>query len=76
MDYPKILEIRNEPYGAVWQVYHVQDDVEVALLSRTARENGFRSQELVEYNADYEETWPGWRDTPSWKQYRAEHEVL
>jgi hypothetical protein len=60
-----MLIMRNSRHGMIWQAYQTQNQVEVKILTANAEKNGF----LVEQeNDDYtEETLPGWRDTPEWK---------
>lgn len=66
-DYPKTLMIRNSKGGMIWQVYHVNNKAEAALLSSNAYKNGFYGSTLENYQPKEEETWPGWRDDPQWK---------
>ena len=66
---PKSLIIRNEFGGMIWQCYRVHNSEEVRLLSKTAKANGFLSVQLEQGMDDVEETWPGWRDTDTWKEY-------
>jgi len=61
-DFPKTLVIRNTPEGMIWQIYHVNDQREADILSRNAHNNGFYGITLEDYQAGYEETWPGWRN--------------
>lgn len=67
-NYPKTLFIRNEPGGMIWQVYHVQAEHEARLLSANALKNGFYGRTLMDYDPEYEETWPDWRDTDGGKK--------
>lgn len=61
--YPKTLMIRNHEGGMIWQVYHVHSEVEADRLSSNAHRNGFLGSTLEDYQPDYEETWPDWRET-------------
>ena len=65
--FPKTLEIRNTTGGPIWQIYHVENQQEVDLLTKTATGNGFFSITLVDYRPDEPENWPGWRETEGWK---------
>ena len=67
-DYPKTLFIRNEVGGLIWQVYHVQKELEAKRLSYNAKNNGFYGITLEDYEPDYEETFPHWRDTDGGKE--------
>ena len=60
--FPKTLFIRNSVGGMIWQVYHVQKLKEAEILSHNATMNGFESCILENHNADYEETFPNWRN--------------
>jgi hypothetical protein len=62
--YPKTLVIRNHEGGMIWQIYHIQKEVEAIALSRNATRYGFQAITLEDYQPNYEETWPDWRDTP------------
>lgn len=59
--YPKTLLIRNTPGGMIWQVYHVNDMDEATFLSNNAEGNGFYGVTLENYQEEYKETWPDWR---------------
>jgi hypothetical protein len=65
--YPKTLMIRNHEGGMVWQVYHIENEREANILSSNAQRNGFYGTTLEIHQPEYEETWPGWRDTDGWK---------
>lgn len=66
-DYPKTLVIRNHQGGMVWQIYHVRKEVEAERLALNATKNGFQAITLEDHLADYEETFPDWRDTEGGK---------
>lgn len=69
MNFPKMLVMRNSLGGMIWQAYRIENEKERELLSNSARKNGFIVQEE---DADYtDETSPGWRNTPEWKDYVA-----
>lgn len=59
-NYPKTLLIRNTIGGMVWQLYHVNNELEALRLSNNAQNSAFKDQELTDYN-DQEETFPNWR---------------
>jgi hypothetical protein len=61
--YPKTLMIRNQEGGMIWQVYHVQTEVEAERLSTNATLNGFYGITLEDYQPEEEETWKDWRET-------------
>lgn len=61
-DYPKTLVIRNHEGGMIWQIYHVQKKNEAEKLSFNATRNAFEAITLEDYQPDYEETWPDWRE--------------
>lgn len=68
--------IRNQTGGMIWQVYTVENEVEVSILDKNRKLNGFESG-MVEPNSYMEETWPGWRDLPVWQdQYKTALENL
>jgi len=62
-DYPKTLVIRNHQGGLIWQIYHVQKETEAKKLSDNATKNGFEAITLEDYQKEYEETFPDWRNT-------------
>lgn len=62
------LVIRNTPDGCIWQVYFVKDLEEFSILRDNAHKNGFMSVRLEPMVEGDEETWPGWRETESWKK--------
>ena len=64
-DYPKTLVIRNHEGGGIWQIYHVQKESEAEKLSANATRNAFEAITLEDYQPDYDETWPDWRETCS-----------
>lgn len=65
--WPKTLLIQNTLDGLVWQVYHVNNELEVSILSENAWNNDFEVQKLIDFDDfHYKETWPGWRDTEGW----------
>ncbi len=66
--FPKTLVIRNESGGMIWQIYHVNNEQEVEILSSNATHNGFFGITLEDYDETAEETWPEWRDTPQWEK--------
>ena len=61
--FPKTLMIRNQPDGAIWQVYHVQKESEAHKLSVNAARNAFYGRTLEDYQPEHDETWPDWRET-------------
>lgn len=63
--YPKTLMIRNHEGGMIWQVYHVQKESEADKLASNAYLNGFYGSTLENYQPEYLETWPDWRETCS-----------
>lgn len=67
-NYPKTLMIRNHEGGGVWQVYHVNNEIEANRLASNAYRNGFYGSTLEDYQPEYEETWPDWRETEGGKQ--------
>lgn len=70
--YPKTLMIRNHEGGMIWQVYHVNKKHEADRLSRNAYGNGFVGSTLENYQPEYEETWPDWRETDGGKEIISE----
>jgi 2-succinyl-5-enolpyruvyl-6-hydroxy-3-cyclohexene-1-carboxylate synthase len=62
--FPKTLMVRNHEGGLIWQVYHVQKQSEADKIAYNAYRNGFFGSTLENYQPDYEETWPDWRETP------------
>jgi hypothetical protein len=66
-DYPKTLVIRNHEGGLIWQIYHVQAQHEAQGLSDNATRNAFQAITLEDYQPEYEETWPDWRETEGGK---------
>jgi hypothetical protein len=62
-DYPKTLIIRNHKGGMIWQVYHVQKEIEASRLSENAYKNGFFEITLEDYKPESKQTWPDWRET-------------
>lgn len=62
--YPKTLVIRIYEEGMIWQIYHVKAKYEADQLASNATRNGFHAISLEDYQPNYEETWPDWRDTP------------
>lgn len=65
-DFPKTLLIRNHVGGSIWQVYHPDNQEDVDNIVKNAQRNGFGYITLVDYDNDYDETWPNWRETKSW----------
>ena len=61
--FPKTLFIRNEFGGMIWQVYHINNLTEAERLANNATKNQFNGITLEDYQPDYEETRPDWRDT-------------
>ena len=61
-NYPKTLLIRNHEGGMIWQVYHVQQRKEAVLLAEGAKRNYFEAVTLIDYNDEYKENWPDWRE--------------
>ena len=66
--YPKTLVVRNEPGGMVWQVYHVEKEIEAKRIAGNATNNGFYGVTLEDHQPESEETWPDWRDTSGGKR--------
>jgi hypothetical protein len=66
--YPKTLMIRNHEGGMIWQVYHVHKKSEADNLSANAFRNGFEGSTLEDYQPDFKETWPDWRDSEGGKE--------
>lgn len=64
-NYPKTLMVRNTKGGLIWQTYHVQKQSEAEKLAANAYANGFYGSTLEDYQPEYEETWPDWRETCS-----------
>ena len=62
-NYPKTLIIRNHVGGMVWQVYHVEKEIEAKRLARNATNNGFQAITLEDYKPEIKETFLGWRKT-------------
>jgi len=67
-DYPKTLIIRNHLGGMIWQVYHVEKEIEAERLSNNATKNGFEAITLEDHQPEQEETWPDWRETDGGKK--------
>lgn len=63
--YPKMLIMRNQPDGMIWQAYRVENETEERILTKNARANGF----IVQHESENytEETSPGWRETREWE---------
>lgn len=70
--YPKTLMIRNHEGGMIWQVYHVNKEREAKRLAANAYGNGFVGSTLENYQPEYEETWPDWRETDGGKEIISE----
>lgn len=66
--YPKTVIIRNRHDGLIWQVYHVQKEIEALRLIRNATMNAFQGISLEDYQPEIEETCPDWRDTDGGKE--------
>ena len=64
---PKALLIRNQSRGMSWQVYFVRNTLEIKLHMQIARAHGFSSFETCDTPEEFEETWPGWRDSEAWQ---------
>ena len=62
-DYPKTLIIRNHYGGMIWQIYHVQKEIEAIRLAENATKNAFEEITLENYQPNLEETWQDWRET-------------
>ena len=60
-NYPKTLVIRNHEGGAIWQVYHMDNEYQVDDIVKGATNGGFEAITLEDYQEDYEETFPYWR---------------
>lgn len=60
--YPKTLIIRNQAGGMIWQIYHVEKQIEAERLAANATANGFQNITLEDYQPDEEQTWPDWRE--------------
>ena len=67
-NFPKTLMIRNTPDGCIWQIYHVQKQSEADKLFANANRNGFWGITLEDYQPEYEETFPDWRETKGGKE--------
>jgi hypothetical protein len=67
-EFPKTLMIRNHEGGMIWQVYHVNNESEAEKLSSNAYGNGFFGSTLEDYQSEYDETWPDWRETSGGKE--------
>lgn len=65
-DFPKTVFVRNQMYGAVWQVYHVDNLKQAEIIATNATRNGFKCITLNDKTED-EETWPDWRETDGGK---------
>lgn len=63
----KQLEVRNQRGGMIWQVYHVETEQEIRILTRNATKNVFEDVSVHD-EVDMEESYPGWRDSDSWKR--------
>jgi len=61
--FPKTLLIRNTEGGMIWQIYHVNSEKVAQVLAANATLNKFEAITLEDYNPEYEETWPDWRET-------------
>ena len=66
--YPKTLFVRNTEGGMVWQVYHVEKEIEATRLAGNALKNGFMSSTLEDHQPEEKETWPDWRETDGGKE--------
>lgn len=62
-DYPKTLVVRNHEGGMVWQIYHVEKEIEADKLAANAYKNGFYAITLEDHQPGEEQTWPDWRET-------------
>lgn len=67
-EYPKTFMVRNHNGGMIWQVYHVNKKTEVERLASNAFHNGFYGSTLEDYQPEYVETWPDWRETEGGKE--------
>jgi hypothetical protein len=65
MNYPKMLIMRNEVRGLIWQAYLVMDEQEERILTKNANINGFIVQQ--EPQGYTEETTPCWRESVEWQ---------
>ena len=61
-EFPKTLVIRNSRDGMLWQIYHVQQESGADKLSFNATINGFESITVEDYQPQYEEIFPNWRE--------------
>ena len=61
-NYPKTLVIRNHEGGMIWQIYHVEREVEAKWLSDNATEHGFLAITLEDYQPDNEQTFSNLRE--------------
>lgn len=72
MNFPFMLVMRNNPHGLIWQAYEVENEDEVAILTKNARHNGFV---VMREDSGYTtETSPGWRDSDGWKRCLEKHQ--
>jgi hypothetical protein len=62
INYPKTLVIRNHLGGMIWQLYHVEKEIEAKRLAHNATMNGFQAITLEEHQPDEIETCEGWRE--------------
>jgi len=58
--FPKTLAIRNTVGGWIWQIYHVDNNLQALYLAETADSNGFEGRTLEDYHGG-KETFPNWR---------------
>jgi len=59
--YPKTLVIRNSEHGAIWQIYHMDNQYQIMDIVRGAERNGFECITLEDYDESAKETFPNWR---------------
>lgn len=65
----KQLHIRNTAEGMIWQVYNIENQFELEVISENATRNGFQSIETItnpNIIDEYEETFPNWRKSKGW----------
>jgi hypothetical protein len=67
-DYPKTLVVRNHEGGLIWQIYHVDKEIEAIILAKNATANAFMAITLENHKPESEETWPDWRETEGGKE--------
>lgn len=66
--YPKTLIIRNTHGGMIWQIYQLDNQKQVEIISNNATQNGFLGISLEDHMPESKESFPDWRDSKGGKE--------